>query len=131
MAQLSVTIGGRTYRLACNPGEEARLEALAQGLDRKIQEMREAFGEIGDQRLTVMAALTFADDATESRAVAKREAARADAAQARAEAAQAETRGVRQESEAQTASLTRTIDELAKRMDALAGALSGKEEEEE
>ena len=87
MAQLSVTIGGRTYRLACNPGEEARLEALAQGLDRKIQEMREAFGEIGDQRLTVMAALTFADDAAESRALAQREAARADAADARAEAA--------------------------------------------
>jgi len=130
MAQLSVTIGGRTYRLACNPGEEARLEALAQGLDRKIQEMREAFGEIGDQRLTVMAALTFADDATESRAVAKREAARADAANARAEAALAESGEIRRAAEAETASLTQTVDELAQRMDALAAALSGKEAED-
>ena len=46
MAQISVTIDGRKYRLACNEGEEARLESLAGLIDDKIGEMRKEFGEI-------------------------------------------------------------------------------------
>lgn len=67
MAHVNVTIAGRAFRMACGPGEEDRLEALAEQVDAKITEMRAAFGEIGDQRLTVMAAITFADDLTELR----------------------------------------------------------------
>jgi cell division protein ZapA len=62
LIQISVTIAGRAYRMACEEGEEARLEALAKGYDAKIAEMRRAFGEIGDMRLHVMAALTFLDE---------------------------------------------------------------------
>ncbi|GGK44202.1 cell division protein ZapA [Salinarimonas ramus] len=61
MPQISVLIAGKTYRMACGEGEEARLEGLAAMLDGKITEMRAAFGEIGDMRLQVMAAITFAD----------------------------------------------------------------------
>ena len=67
MAHVNVTIAGRAFRMACGAGEEERLEALAVQVDAKITEMRSAFGEIGDQRLTVMAAITFADDLTEMR----------------------------------------------------------------
>ena len=74
MSQVSVTIDGRKYRLACNEGEEARLESLAGLIDDKIGEMRTSFGEIGDQRLVIMAALTIADNLTEAR-----DAAAADA----------------------------------------------------
>ena len=79
MAQVSVTIDGRKYRLACNEGEEARLEQLAGMIDDKIGELRASFGEIGDQRLVVMAALTIADNLAEARdeAVAERERAEA------------------------------------------------------
>ncbi|MFZ2108294.1 MAG: cell division protein ZapA [Roseiarcus sp.] len=66
MSQVSVTIDGRKYR-ACNEGEEARLESLADMIDEKIGEMRTAFGEIGDQRLVIMAALTIADNLAEAR----------------------------------------------------------------
>ncbi len=62
MAQVNVSIAGRTYRMACDDGEEAHLEQLAARLDSKITELRGHFGEIGDQRITVMAALTIADD---------------------------------------------------------------------
>jgi cell division protein ZapA len=65
--QISVTIAGRSYRMACEEGEEAHLEALAKGYDAKIAEMRGAFGEIGDMRLHVMAALTFLDELGELR----------------------------------------------------------------
>ena len=67
MSQVSVTIDGRKYRLACNEGEEARLTSLAGMIDEKIGEMRSSFGEIGDQRLVIMAALTIADNLTEAR----------------------------------------------------------------
>ena len=67
MAHVNVTIAGRAFRMACGPGEEDRLETLAAQVDAKITEMRAAFGEIGDQRLTVMAAITIADELSESR----------------------------------------------------------------
>jgi cell division protein ZapA len=61
MAHVSVTIAGRVYRMACADGEEPHLEALARQVDEKIAELRAGFGEIGDQRLIVMSAVTFAD----------------------------------------------------------------------
>lgn len=67
MPQVTVTIAGKTYRMACGEGEEAHLEGLAAFLDGKIEEMRGAFGEIGDMRLQVMAAITIADELTETR----------------------------------------------------------------
>jgi len=127
MAQVSVSIGGRAYRLACNPGEEARLKALAATLDKKIEEMRESFGEIGDQRLTVMAALTIADEANEAESSARREAQRAEAALADAEAAHAEATEARQAAERHAAALAAALDELTGRLGSLAATLSGKE----
>ena len=67
MSQVTVTIAGRTYRIACQDGEEMHLESLAALYDGKIEEMRAAFGEIGDMRLHVMAAITVADDLSEAR----------------------------------------------------------------
>jgi cell division protein ZapA len=67
MPQVTVTIANRTYRMACGEGEEAHLESLAALFDGKIEEMRGSFGEIGDMRLHVMAALTLADDLGEAR----------------------------------------------------------------
>ncbi len=89
MAQVSVTIDGKKYRLACNEGEEGRLEQLAGMVDEKINELRQAFGEIGDQRLVVMAALTFADQFTEARdrSEVARERVRSDASRSEAVAA--------------------------------------------
>jgi cell division protein ZapA len=66
MGQVSVTINGRQYRMACEDGQEAYLIRLAKDLDLRINEWRAKFGEIGDMRLTVMAALTIADELTEA-----------------------------------------------------------------
>jgi cell division protein ZapA len=66
MAQVAVTIAGRTYRIACGDGEERHLEGLAAFYDGKIEEMRRSFGEIGDMRLHVMAAITIADEMAET-----------------------------------------------------------------
>jgi cell division protein ZapA len=65
MPQVSVTINGRQFRMACEEGEEAHLAQLAEDLDQRISRLRARFGEIGDTRLTVMAALTLADELSE------------------------------------------------------------------
>lgn len=65
MPQVNVTIAGKAYRMACGEGEEPHLEGLALLYDGKIDEMRQAFGEIGDMRLHVMAALMVADEVSE------------------------------------------------------------------
>ena len=65
MPQISVTINGRQFRMACEKGEEARLTNLAADLDARIATLRTRFGEIGDTRLTVMAALALADELSE------------------------------------------------------------------
>jgi cell division protein ZapA len=65
MPQVSVTINGRQFRLACEDGEEEHLTHLAQELDLRIGQLRGRFGEIGDTRLTVMAALALADELSE------------------------------------------------------------------
>ncbi len=67
MAQVNVTIGGRTYRMACDDGQEEHLMKLARDLDQKISHLREAFGEVGDTRLTVMAAITISDELSETK----------------------------------------------------------------
>ena len=66
MAELAVMIDGRVYRVACNEGEEVRLGDLAQLVDAKIAALRQRFGEIGNQRLIVMAAITLADEWAEA-----------------------------------------------------------------
>ena len=62
MPQVNVTINGRQFRMACEDGQEEPLTELARGLDGRIEALRAKFGEIGDTRLTVMAALTVADE---------------------------------------------------------------------
>ena len=67
MSQVTVTIAGKTYRIACAEGEERHLEGLAASYDTRIEEMRASFGEIGDLRLHVMAAISQADELQETR----------------------------------------------------------------
>ncbi len=66
MTQVNVTINARQYRMACEDGQEQHLLKLAEDLDQRIAQLRQSFGEIGDNRLTVMAALTIADELVEA-----------------------------------------------------------------
>jgi cell division protein ZapA len=66
MPQVTVTINGRQFRMACEDGQEGHLMELARDLDMRISALRAKFGEIGDTRLTVMAAITVADELTEA-----------------------------------------------------------------
>ena len=66
MNHINVTINGRQYRMACEEGQEMRLLRLAENLETRVDALRGRFGEIGDARLTVMAALTVCDELQEA-----------------------------------------------------------------
>jgi cell division protein ZapA len=54
--------------MACEEGQETRLARLAESLQSRVEDLRGKFGEIGDQRLTVMAALTACDELLDANA---------------------------------------------------------------
>ena len=62
MAQVTVTIDSKTYRMACEEGQEEHLSELASRFDRYVGHLKDQFGEIGDLRLTVMAGIMVMDE---------------------------------------------------------------------
>lgn len=67
MGQVSVTLNGRTYRLECGEGEETHLIALAEYLSSHVDTMKRKFGQVGDDRLILMASLVVTDELWELR----------------------------------------------------------------
>ena len=65
MAQVTVIIDGKSYRMACDEGQEEHLLDLAQRFDRYVAHLKESFGEIGDHRLAVMAGIMVMDELSE------------------------------------------------------------------
>ncbi len=119
MGQVTVTIDGKAYRMACEDGQEAHLEGLAVYFDGRVQEMRTSFGEIGDMRLTIMAAITAADEIMELRR--KLSLAEADAAglrEAVAGAGQQQDEHDRKTAEAVVA-LSERVERIAKGLAAI------------
>jgi len=62
MTQAVAVIAGRTYRMSCEEGEQKHIEDLARMLDARIAALRGSFGDIGEERIVVMAALTISDE---------------------------------------------------------------------
>jgi cell division protein ZapA len=115
---VNVTIAGRSFRMACGPGEEAHLEALASQIDERINHLRGAFGEIGDQRLTVMASITLADELAEARK-------KIAALEKQVAGAKQEVTKVGDQSAAWVESLAQSLELTARRIEGLAQTLNG------
>ena len=52
MAQVSLTINGRAYQVACDDGQEGHLQKLAEHLDDKVQGIADQAGSVGERRRT-------------------------------------------------------------------------------
>jgi cell division protein ZapA len=118
MAQVNVTINGHQYRMACLDGQEDHLLGLARGFSERIEGMRTQFGEVGDMRLTIMAAVTVADELSEAAAKIRRlEQQIAAAEQARVVAAE--------RAQATQAAVAAAFSSAAERIESVARNLSG------
>jgi cell division protein ZapA len=63
---VDVEINGRKYRMACEDGQQPHLLGLAERFNGYIDNFKEGFGEIGDNRLTVMAGIAILDELQEA-----------------------------------------------------------------
>jgi len=62
MPLVNVMVNGRAYTIACDDGEEDHLKELAAHVDAKAREVLGSVGQVGDQRMLLMAALLIADE---------------------------------------------------------------------
>jgi cell division protein ZapA len=67
MAQVRVSINGRSYNLGCDDGEEERVERLAKQLDQRVADIAANVGQVGDTRLLLMVSLLLADELAAAR----------------------------------------------------------------
>jgi cell division protein ZapA len=61
-------VNSRAYTIACDEGEEEHLKELAAHVDSKVRELLETVGQVGDQRLLLMAAVLITDELFDARA---------------------------------------------------------------
>lgn len=87
MAKADITIRGREYSVACAPGQEARLVELSRNLDKRVRQIADAVGDIGEARLLLVAALALLDELDAARRGAPVDMAGEKAANALADAA--------------------------------------------
>ncbi len=66
MPEVNVEINGRKYRMACEEGQQKHLIGLAERLNNHVESLKGAVGEIGDNRLTVMAGIAVVDELAEA-----------------------------------------------------------------
>jgi cell division protein ZapA len=117
MAQVTVTIDGKAYRMACDEGQEEHLLDLGERFDRYVSHLKASFGEIGDQRITVMAGIMVMDELSE--------------VQKRIKALENEISGLKRtrddalnKADKNDAALTGALSILAERMESLATRLT-------
>jgi cell division protein ZapA len=66
MPEVNVEIDGKKFRMACEEGQEQHLMELAERFNRTVLQLKGSFGEIGDNRLVVMAGIAVLDELTEA-----------------------------------------------------------------
>ncbi len=119
MAQVTVTIDGKQYRMACDEGQEEHLMELANRFDQYVMHLKQSFGEIGDQRVTVMAGIMVMDELSElQRRMRGMESEIATLRKTRDDALV--------KADKNDAALTGALASLAERMEGLAGKLAVK-----
>lgn len=124
MAQVSISINGRPYTVACEDGQEPRLQELAAALDEEVSGLASAIGQVGDTRLLVIAGLSLVDRMSDlvSELDQPREQNQNDAApdNSRAEAVEARL----EEAEARAADAERRVAELEAQLAAATDRIS-------
>ncbi len=118
MPEVNVEINGRKYRMACEEGQQGHLIGLAERFNTHVEGLKGAVGEIGDNRLTVMAGIAVLDELSEAE---RRIAALEDQIAALTEAGQE----IASELEGTEAQFARKLTSAAKALESVADSLDG------
>ncbi len=69
MAQVDISINGRTYAVACDAGQEPRVRELAAMVDARVRQLAgQGASGIAETHFLVLASLTLADELSETKA---------------------------------------------------------------
>ena len=77
MSNVTLSIGGRNYTVACGPGEEAHIEQLGRTIEAKLSSLPNVAGQ-SEARTLLFAALLLADEVHELRSGSSGRAEAAD-----------------------------------------------------
>jgi cell division protein ZapA len=116
MPEVNVEIDGKKYRMACEEGQEQHLLDLADRFNRTVTGLKGSFGEIGDNRLVVMAGIAVLDELAE--AEARIESLKADIAELTTAG-----RELTIEAEELERKFARRLNEAARKVEAIATAI--------
>jgi cell division protein ZapA len=121
MAQVEVSVNGRSYMVACDDGQEAHVVRLGRYVDQKVQNLVKTVGQVGDARLLLMASLIVADELVDTdQALNTAKGELATAANGRERARAEAIAALPSLPSADEAVLARTLDGLARRIEAIA-----------
>lgn len=67
MAEVTIDIAGRSYRIGCGDGEQPHVKALAAMIDAEARKIESGAGTVPEGRLLVMSALLLADRLEDAR----------------------------------------------------------------
>jgi cell division protein ZapA len=67
LAKADISLRGRNFSIACAPGQEQRVQKLAEQLDARVGQIASAVGDIGDERLLLITALSLLDELDSAR----------------------------------------------------------------
>jgi cell division protein ZapA len=93
MSEVSVTVNGHPYMIACDDGQEPRIRRLAQYVDARVGEFVKNVGQVGEARLLLLAALVIADELSDAYETLQQQESRHRAASAAADDADAASAG--------------------------------------
>lgn len=109
MAQITVTVNGRSYHITCDDGQEAHLVRLGRYMDQRARELTAAIGQVSESMVLVMTALLIADELSEAYAeLEELRAGKGVGASAKREAEEA---------------MVRALDTLTERIESIAAEL--------
>ena len=60
MSEVEISVGGRRYTIACNPGEEKDVLLASEKLDKEADHIVKSIGKVADVKLLLMAGLMIA-----------------------------------------------------------------------
>ena len=60
MSEVEISVGGRRYTIACNPGEEKDVLLASQELDKEADNIVKSIGKVADVKILLMAGIMIA-----------------------------------------------------------------------
>lgn len=118
MPHVVVNINGKPYRMACDEGQETHLQALGERLDGYVNDLKGSVGEIGDQRLTVMAGVMATDALVEAEERLAKMEAELKELRAQVEAHSATSVEANSETIARLGDATKAVNDIANKLKA-------------